>query len=299
MAKIELPVYATLALFAGPILFLRGFRDLRVRRMVQNTPTSKIRSMAMGLVEVHGVVLQRSAVHAPFSGRPCAYWEVEIAVRANRKHGWSTVHRNTSGQPFYVDDGTGVAMVYPKSSTCRMPPGADEACLGWTLPDVYADYMKQQGLWMRWLWRIGTMRFRERVIEEGQRVFLLGTAEPRAQSRDLSIPDDARLEVPAAETLAATGTDGPAFAPAQARATTAVAIPTLPGPARTRALHARTMGVIRRGRHEPVFLISLESEFALTTMLGVSVLLKLIGGPLLTVFGLGYWLVTLAPSGPK
>jgi hypothetical protein len=297
MAQIELPVYATLALCAGPVLFLRGFRDLRVRRMVQNTPTSKIRSMAMGLVEVHGTVLQRSAVHAPFSGKPCAYWEVEIAVRTNRKHGWTTVHRNTSGQPFYVDDGTGVAMVYPKGSTCRMPPGADEACLGWTLPEVYADYMKQQGLWMRWLWRIGMMRFRERVIEEGQRVFLLGTAEPRAQSRDLSVPDEAQLDRAAVAALAATGTDGPAFA-ARASAPTAAAIPTQPGPARTRALHARTNGVIRRGGNEPTFLISLESEFALTTMLGVSVFLKLFGGPLLTIFGLGYWLMALG-SGPK
>ena len=51
---VELPFWAALALGAGPVLFWRGFRDLRTQRLIQNTPTARIRSMPMGLVEING-----------------------------------------------------------------------------------------------------------------------------------------------------------------------------------------------------------------------------------------------------
>ena len=66
-------------------------------------------------------------------------------------------------------------------------------------------------------------------------------------------------------------------------------------PERVRALHERVVAVIRKGRNDPTFLISRDSEETLTLMLGVSTILKLVGGPLLTVFGLVYWLIALAP----
>src|SRR4030095_12586302 len=69
----EFPFYATAALVSGPVLFARGFRTLRTQQLVRDTPTAKIRSMAMGLVEVNGTVVPRSTVIAPFSGKPCAY----------------------------------------------------------------------------------------------------------------------------------------------------------------------------------------------------------------------------------
>jgi hypothetical protein len=265
--KGDLAVYATLALAAGPFLFLRGFRDLRVRRLIQNTPTARIRSMAMGRVEVNGVALGRSAVAAPFSGRPCVYWQVEIAVRA--RNSWSTVHRATSGQPFFVQDDTGVAMVYPEGAECRANVTGEEACAGLALAPVYADYLAQRRIGMRFLWRVGTMRFRERAIVEGDPVFVLGEAQPRARS----------IEISEAGEALATGTDGP-------RRTTGE---------RMRSLSQQAVAVIRRGRHGGPFLISQQSESHLCFDLGLRSFFSLVGGPAMTLFGLGYWLIALAP----
>ncbi|MBI3539699.1 MAG: hypothetical protein HY076_05450, partial [Candidatus Eisenbacteria bacterium] len=82
-----MPLYASAALVAGVVFFARGFRTMRTRRLIANTPTARIRSMAMGLVEIRGTVQPRSHVTAPFSGHDCAYWQVDISSRSRR--GWT------------------------------------------------------------------------------------------------------------------------------------------------------------------------------------------------------------------
>ena len=94
---------AALMSVGGPLCFLRGFHVQRRRRLMIDTPTARIRSMAMGLVEVNGQVRGRSMVSAPFSGHDCVFWQVDIAVQG-RRGGWRVIHRNASGQPFYLED---------------------------------------------------------------------------------------------------------------------------------------------------------------------------------------------------
>jgi hypothetical protein len=178
---LDLPVYAALALFGGIYLFFTGFRDLQRLRLIENTPTARIRSMAMGLVEVNGVIEGRSTQFSPFSNQPCAYWQVEIAVRNGRRNTWSTIHRNASGQPFFLRDETGLAMVYPKGSDCQVGHTIEETAHGLMMPDCYSDYMKENGIWMRHVASLSSLRFRERTLEGGERVYVLGTAVPRAQ----------------------------------------------------------------------------------------------------------------------
>jgi hypothetical protein len=259
---------AVLALFGGPMFFVQGFRDLRVKRLIQNTPTARIRSMAMGLVEINGKVGARSTVTAPFSGRPCVYWQIDIATRGGgRRRNWTTVHKDASGNPFFLRDGTGTALVYPHDAECKVTFQIEEECLGVTLPEPYVSYVKSLGP-RHLLWQLGTMRFRERILEDGQEVYVLGTAMPRPQV----------LTISEGEALAATGTDG-------ARAPQA------------RALREEVAAVVRRGESETTFIISQSSERLLTVELGLRATLKLVGGPALTVFGLGYWLYAISSVG--
>lgn len=268
MAFIEMPAYATLSLLGGPAMFWSGFQDMRRRRLIQDTPTAKIRSMAMGLVEINGQVEARSNVFAPFSGRPCVYWQVEIAMRSGRRHGWTTVHKNSSGNPFFLRDDTGVAMVYPKGSECHVNFGVEETGLGVSLADCYKDYMKEHGIWMRHVGKLSSMRFRERCLEPGQRVYVLGSALPRARVHTIS----------EADWLQATGTDD---APV----------------ARLQNVHDAVSATVRQGENEKTFIISQNSERDLTIQLGWKSVAKLVAGPALTLFGLGYWLSYIASKG--
>ncbi len=260
----ELPLYAALALGAGPVLFYRGFRDLRLKRTIEDTPTSNIRSMAMGFVEVKGKATPRSHLVAPFSANPCAYWEVDVATKSGRRGGWTIIHRAQSRHPFYLEDETGIALVYPDGAKCTVPHGREEECAGLMLPEPYVSYLKEHGGLGLQVARLGALRFRERLIEPGQPVYVLGSAFPRAQS--VSLSDD--------ESLAATGTDD------------AVAT-------RLRATDQRIVGVIRKGQNDPTFLISPQSELALVVTLGMKCVAQLVAGPALTLFGLGYWLSVL------
>jgi len=263
----EYSAFAALAVTGGPALFVSGFRDFHLKRLIQNTPTSRIRSMAMGLAEVNGAIECRSMVSAPFTGRACAAWNVDVSVRSRRNH-WSVVHRATSGHPFFLRDETGVALVYPRGADCKVNFAVEEVCAGVALPDLYAQYLATLGP-RQYLWRLGMLRFRERVLEEGARVYVLGTATPHAQAHTVSVGEE--MFAVAGDELQATGTD-------EWRAR------------RVRTRDQDVAAVIRRGEHEKTFIISQDSERSLTTGLGLKAAAKLIGGPLITLLGLGYWL---------
>ena len=50
----EAVVLSVIGAVGGPVAFVRAFQKLRALRRVENTPTSAVRSMPMGLVELHG-----------------------------------------------------------------------------------------------------------------------------------------------------------------------------------------------------------------------------------------------------
>jgi hypothetical protein len=253
------------ALGAGSWFFWKGFRALRTVRLIENTPTARIRSMAMGLVELHGRARERSSLIAPFSGNPCAYWEVDISVRG-RNRSWTIVHRNHSGQPFFLEDETGVALVYPEGAECRVHANTEEECFGLQPPSPYAEYLHEHGSFMTAASRLSMMRFRERTLDENMVVYVLGTAEPRSRA----------LVVSEGEELAATGTDG------------------RPAAAQLHRVDQEYAAIVRQGENEPTFIISQEQERDLATGLRWKAGAMILGGPLLALLGLGYWLATLA-----
>ncbi|MBI3540085.1 MAG: hypothetical protein HY076_07410, partial [Candidatus Eisenbacteria bacterium] len=177
------------------------------------------------------------------------------------RRGWTVIHRNQSGQPFFVQDDTGVAMVYPHDAACTIAFGVEEQYEGLALPACYADYMNAHASALGQLARVGMLRFRERVLEGGETVFVLGTATPRAQERVIGDGD----------LMLATGTDGAVVSQRQ-------------------TLDQETVAVVRRGENESTFIISQESQKSLMMDLGFQSFFQLLGGPALTLFGLAWWL---------
>jgi len=253
---------------AGPLLSVHGFRVWRRRRLMQDTPTARIRSMAMGFVEINGRVSSRSTITAPFSGHECVYWQVDVSVPSQKNSSWTVVHRNASGQPFYLEDDTGVALVYPAGSECTLPHGVEEVVQPYNaLPDCYASYLKEH----KPMLRMGALRFRERVLEEGRNLYVLGTATPRAH--EVTISDGEAL---------ATGTDGP-----HALQVT-----------RLRERDSAVRAVVRQGVRERTFILSPDSEKTLTFALGLKSGLLLLAGPPATAAGLWMWFDMFSRSGP-
>jgi hypothetical protein len=109
---------ALLGAYSGIYLFRRGFLMLQHKRLIQNTPFSKIRSASMGLVEVSGMPKGPQTIRAGITGEPCYYYRARAWQQSDsgNKGEWEQVADETVGVPFFVDDGTGKMLVYPQGA---------------------------------------------------------------------------------------------------------------------------------------------------------------------------------------
>jgi hypothetical protein len=101
-----------------------AFRWLHIARMLEDTPTSRIRSAAQGYVELAGRsrALAGAANLAPLTQRPCVWWRYRIQRRTGSTAGgrqrtrWQAVQSGCSELPFLLDDGTGECIVQPSGA---------------------------------------------------------------------------------------------------------------------------------------------------------------------------------------
>lgn len=122
---------AVVGTVAGVYLFYRGFRLLQRRRLILNTPASKIRSASIGLVEVNGLATGPQVITSPLKQVDCFYyrsmaWELRQEGKSSK---WVKIGEECLHVPFYIDDGTGTLLIDPR--------GADM--------DLHCDFKEQYG----------------------------------------------------------------------------------------------------------------------------------------------------------
>jgi E3 Ubiquitin ligase len=109
-----LTLLAAVGCAGGLYLFVRGFRLLTRKRLLLNTPTSKIRSASLGLVEVSGLATGPHTIPAPITGKPCyLYRTTAWRQRDTENHEWKKIAEETLRVPFFLDDSTGKLLVDP------------------------------------------------------------------------------------------------------------------------------------------------------------------------------------------
>jgi len=108
-------VWALLGAFGGVYVFYRGFRLLQRKRLIMDTPTSKIRSASLGLVEVNGLAVGPYTITAPVTGVPCFYYRTMVWrwERRGKSSEWVKVADESKHIAFYLDDNTGKVLVDP------------------------------------------------------------------------------------------------------------------------------------------------------------------------------------------
>lgn len=101
------------------LLFWGSFHFIRLKRRIENTPTSRVRSLAMGLVEVHGRARRKYALVSPMGDVACVYYRLR-KYRRERNDKWRLISdADSSHVPFLVDDGTGSVTVDPMGALVR------------------------------------------------------------------------------------------------------------------------------------------------------------------------------------
>src|SRR5690242_12622468 len=110
--------FSAFGVLVGLYLFFSGFKLLQRKRLIQNTPTSKIRSASLGLVELSGLATGPYLMNAPITGIPCyCYRTVAWQEKQSGKNKeWTIVAEDNLHLPFFLDDNTGRLLIDPRGA---------------------------------------------------------------------------------------------------------------------------------------------------------------------------------------
>ena len=166
----------------GCVLFAHGFVLWRRKRAIEDTPPSKIRSVALGAAELEGTARPKDPLVAPVSGLPCAWYRyrIERETHSGNERNWTTVASGDSADwPFYLEDETGRVRVDPKGATAEIPNQIHE-----TDPEIsgpLAQLLTDHGIDCSsgWFGNRSRLRVSEARVDPGARLFVYGVAQAR------------------------------------------------------------------------------------------------------------------------
>jgi hypothetical protein len=163
---------------AGIGLFIYGFKLLQRRRLILDTPFSKIRSAAMGLVEISGLAVGPYTMIAPITARPCYYYRALVweYKQSGKNKQWVKVVGECMHLPFFVDDNTGRVLIDPRGADLDLHCDFEEQFCDsfFTVKDSAPDNVRQ------FLGRHGIVtnnkiKVQEYCIKPKNSLFILGT----------------------------------------------------------------------------------------------------------------------------
>lgn len=162
----------------GAVLFFKGFRLLRFKRMILDTPLSRIHSASIGLVEVTGTPLGPVVLSAPITGEPCYYYRVRAWqwVASGDSHQWKSVLDESLYVPFFLEDSTGRVLIDPQAADLDVHKNFSD--------EIDASFFRTPGLVppsvlkflaTRGLVPAEKIKLEERTIPQGSPLFVFGT----------------------------------------------------------------------------------------------------------------------------
>jgi hypothetical protein len=264
----------------GVRLFFRGFSFLKGKHLIEDTPTSTVRGVALGAVEVSGTVVGPYTLIAPLSQADCFYYHA--VARGN-----SGEEKKTSAEvlyvPFFLDDGTGRVMVDPRGAETDLRPSVDGEYSSSTSDAFTRHFLVRHGISNEY-----PAHLEEYCIRAGDRLYVLGT-----------LRENPGLES-AADCLAHGRSQGflsAAAADLQRRAALESMLPpgsSLPPTPRSRSVETEAFDlnppvVLMKGTSGDPFFISWRSQRDVVEELACRSVFYIWGGPVLALAGL--WLL--------
>jgi len=165
-------------LIGGIVAFFFGFNRLKRKRMIENIPTSTVRAMAMGEVELIG---KAEAYHqpltGPFTNSPCVYYRYKIEEHrsSGKRSHWATIAKgDSSASPFYLRDETGRVLVAPAKAEMLI----DQKLRTQTMSSQIEQFLTRSGMRAHGLFGFARpLRFTEWHIKTDETSYVLGFAQ--------------------------------------------------------------------------------------------------------------------------
>ncbi len=201
----DLIMGAAIGTVMGIVWFVKGFQELKTKRTIQNIPTSKINTGAVGTdVEIKGKIVSENEkwVTAPISGQQCAIYHIEIQEERRRKNStyWKTIDQFYSSKGFYVDDKSGAtALVMVKGAKVNRKGKTQDYIVTSSnfdeMPDLLHQTLTSNQSKLKkfklkktsWLFS-GKYRFEEWCFMPNEEVYVLGHAESGLRLQKIKKP---------------------------------------------------------------------------------------------------------------
>ena len=162
-------------IIVGSVLFQFGFTKMSELQLIRNTPRSKIRSVAMGIVEISGRIASEHVLTSPYSKSPCVYYRSELQIyRSYRSsddetgYQWEVLSTESFKIPFWIKDKTGQMMVDPEGAEFKI----SDRAFGFLKPDG----TPQEDIVENFSPQAGDQQYVEKYLSPNDVIFVFGTA---------------------------------------------------------------------------------------------------------------------------
>jgi len=153
----------------------QGFLFLIRKRIIEDTPTSKVRSAAQGYVELEGrcELMDGPPIYAPLTGTSCAWYQYCIQERRSggKRSRWVTIESGRSDDLFLLAEETGRCVIDPDGA--RVTAAVVQTWYGSSRDS------KPLATGRRWFGLGGRYKFREARLQPGDPLYAIGLFETR------------------------------------------------------------------------------------------------------------------------
>jgi len=169
-----------IALLAGGCAYCswRTWRHVSHVRLIEDTPTAKIRSAPQGYVELEGTgkMMDGPPIIAKLSGLPCVWFRYKIEeyveTGKNNEKRWETIDKGESTETFWLQDETGRVVIDPEGADIS-PRHKDR----WRSSSSMGGIARQPVRASRFFYSdvgYGNYRLSEERISNGEQLYALG-----------------------------------------------------------------------------------------------------------------------------
>ena len=178
--------FGIMLLVIGLLIFFKSLKNLKMKRLFENVPTSKMRSLAMGLVELKGKIqVEDKILKDPFDDKECVYWRIHIqeSVKRGKRRKWVTRHKAKNQVPFLISDQTASVLVHLDGANMNNVKRDNQYDLATffsdEIPTNVRDYCRKYNVKLKgWLGRKKRMRLTVTYLEPDDDIYILGNARP-------------------------------------------------------------------------------------------------------------------------
>ncbi len=184
------PIYLQILMLAGIMFFILGIYTYFQNRLIRNTPTSTVRGLAMGLVEIYGKVEpHKHTLKSPFTNKDCVYYMCQVE-EIDGSYFWI----DAKFERFYLHDKTGKVLINPFKANFDIKESF-QTDSGSDLSESARTFLIKQGVKPKGMFgNKKKLRFTEHYLALNENVYVLGTATSSYNSKN-DIKNEDKIEI--------------------------------------------------------------------------------------------------------